>query len=96
MVGLDWLDLDFFFHHFFQESVPKFEFRRPRMRMGPGPGPGPGPHGTPWGPMGPYGAPYGPTVPLRECRRQFTLVAFTQYTLRRGSDQNSESWTNQR
>ena len=59
MVGLDWLDLDFFFHHFFQGSVPKFEFRRPRMRMGPGPGPGPGPmgpHGAPWGPMGPYGA----------------------------------------
>ena len=31
MVGLDWLDLDFFFHHFFQGSVPKFEFR-PKMR----------------------------------------------------------------
>ena len=44
MVGLDWLDLDFFFHHFFQGSVPKFEFRRPRMRMGPGPAPArPGP-----------------------------------------------------
>ena len=60
MVGLDWLDLDFFFHHFFQGSVPKFEFRRPRMRMGPGPGPGPGPmgpHGALWGPMGP---PMGP------------------------------------
>ena len=31
MVGLDWLDLDFFFHHFFQGSVPIFEFR-PKMR----------------------------------------------------------------
>ena len=31
VVGLDWLDLDFFFHHFFQGSVPKFEFR-PKMR----------------------------------------------------------------
>ena len=38
---------------------------------------GPGGRGTP--PVlaskhGALGAPYGPTVPLRECRRQFTLV----------------------
>ena len=67
MVGLDWLDLDFFFHHFFQGSVPKFWGRSQNLSSAdqvgraPGPGPGPmGPHGAPWGPMGPYGALWGP------------------------------------
>ena len=32
MVGLDWLELDFFFHHVFEGSVPNFEFR-PKMRI---------------------------------------------------------------
>ena len=32
VVGLDWLDLDFFFHHFFEGAVPNFEFR-PKMRI---------------------------------------------------------------
>ena len=31
MVSLDWLDRDFFFDHFFQGSVPDFEFA-PKMR----------------------------------------------------------------
>ena len=82
MVGLDWLDLDFFFHHFFQGSVPKFWGRSQNLSSADqgcawAPAPAPGP--APWGPMGPHGAlwgpmgPHGPTVPLRECRRQFTL-----------------------
>ena len=60
MVGLDWLDLDFFFHHFFQGSVPKFWGRSQNLgsadQVGRAPGPGPGP-------MGPYGALWG--LPVR-------------------------------
>ena len=78
MVGLDWLDLDFFFHHFFQGSVPKFWGRSQNLSSAdqvgraPGPGPGPmgphGPHGAPWGPMEPHGALWGPMGPPRAQR----------------------------
>ena len=63
MVGLDWLDLDFFFHHFFQGSVPKFWGRSQNLSSADqgcawAPAPAPGP--APWGPMGPHWAPWGP------------------------------------
>ena len=73
VVGLDWLDLDFFFHHFFEGSVPNFEFR-PKMRISDHACASPTPScasPTPscaWGPWGAHrahgGAPAGRMGPL--------------------------------
>ena len=69
MVGLDWLDLDFFFHHFFQGSVPKFWGRSQNLSSADqgcawAPAPAPGPARARPGPglaqPGPYGAPRAP------------------------------------
>ena len=62
MVGLDWLDLDFFFITFFRGRSQNLSSADQGCAWAPAPAPGPapgpiGPHGAPWGPMGP---PMGP------------------------------------